>query len=148
MVSVRKWGGEPDDYLRIHDFIDLTKIAHPDLRHRAILHNATGCYIAEMVFGHNIENSNGKLVSVRDIAEQHILDDLGFIPTISDYLNLMPMPNWIGGRPKKHETIKLNGSTVSLQELKDKLKSLPEDMVYDGSRPDRTVPNYTQELVD
>lgn len=98
--SVKKWGGKPEDYLPIHDFIDCSKAAHPDMRHRAILHNALGCFIVERVFGHNLTNSEGRLVSTRDVAEQHILDDMGFIPTISDYLKDMPMYDWLGG-PKR-----------------------------------------------
>lgn len=107
-VSVSKWGGKPEDYLKIHDWFDQTKSAHPDMRHRAILHNSMGCYIAEQVFGHNITNSDGKLVSVRDIAEQHIIDDMGTIPTISDYLNGMPMYDWLGGKKREKKTININ----------------------------------------
>lgn len=96
-VSVKKWGGKEEDYQAIHDFLDMTKSAHADMRHRAILHNTMGPYIAERVFGVNITNSDGKLISVRDVAEQHILDDMGRIPSLSDYLNGMPMYDWLGG---------------------------------------------------
>lgn len=102
--SAKRWGGLPQDYQAIHDFLDSPKSAHPDMRHRAILHNSLGPFIAERVFGTNITNSDGKLVSVRDIAERHILEDVGFIPTVSDYLNLMPMPDWIGGPARKIES--------------------------------------------
>ena len=103
-ISVRKWGGKPEDYQEIHDFFDWSKQCHPDMRHRAILHNSLGCYIAERLFGINITNSEGKLVSVRDIAEQHIIDDMGRIPTVSDYLNEMPMYSWLGGPKVKKST--------------------------------------------
>lgn len=104
-VSVTKWGGVPEDYQEIHDFLDMSKAAHPDMRHRAILHNAMGPFIAERVFGVNIANSDGKLVSVRDIAEQHIIDDMGRIPTISDYLDGMPMYDWLGGKKREKRSI-------------------------------------------
>lgn len=100
-VSVRKWGGVESDYQDIHDFLDCTKSSHADMRHRAILHNSMGPYIAERVFGKNIRNSDGKLVSVRDVAEQHILDDMGRIPSVSDYLNGMPFYDWLGGKKVK-----------------------------------------------
>lgn len=96
-VSVKKWGGKEEDYQEIHDFLDSSKACHPDMRHRAILHSSFGIYICEKVFGINIKNSDGKLVSVRDIAERHVLDDMGRIPTVSDYLNGMPMYTWLGG---------------------------------------------------
>jgi len=97
-VSARKFGGSPEDYQEIHDFIDSTKAAFPDMRHRAILHNSFGIFICEKIFGINIKNSAGQLVSVRDIAEQHVIDDMGRIPTLQDYLEGMPLYDWLGGR--------------------------------------------------
>lgn len=102
-MSVKKFGGKPEDYFDIHQFIDSSKMAFPDMRHRAILHNSFGCYVAERVFGINLTNSDGKLVSVRDVAEQHIIDDMGRIPTLQDYLGDMPFYSWLGG-PKKTVT--------------------------------------------
>jgi hypothetical protein len=106
LVSARKFGGKPEDYQEIHDFLDSSKAAFPDMRHRAILHSSFGIYICEKVFGINIENSAGQLVSVRDIAEQHVIDDMGRIPTVQDYLSGMPMYDWLGGR--KSTKTKLN----------------------------------------
>lgn len=103
MGSARRHGGRPEDYQEIHDFLDLPKSAHPDIKHRALLHNSLGPYICERVFGTTIVNSDGKTVSVRDIAEEHILEDMGRIPTVSDYLDGMPMYEWLGG-PKRRVT--------------------------------------------
>ena len=50
-LSVKKFGGTIEDYMDIHEFIDSTKAALPDVRHRAILHSAFGCYLTEKVFG-------------------------------------------------------------------------------------------------
>lgn len=95
--SAREWGGKPEDYQAIHDFIDSSKAHVPDMRHRAILHSSFGCYLAEQVFGTLITNSDGKHVSVRDVAEKHIIEDLGFIPTVQDYLNHMEAAPWMSG---------------------------------------------------
>lgn len=105
--SVKKWGGKPEDYQAIHDLLDLPKSAHPDMRHRAILHNSLGPFLVEKVFGVTITNSDGRVVSVRDIAEQHIIEDMGRIPTVSDYLNDMPFYDWLGGKAKIRTTISL-----------------------------------------
>jgi hypothetical protein len=104
-VSVNKWGGKEEDYQSIHDWLDQTKSHFPDMRHRAILHSSFGIFLCEQVFGINIKNSDGRLVSVRDIAEQHVIDDIGRIPTVQDYLQHMPMYDWLGG--KKSEKIKI-----------------------------------------
>lgn len=102
LISVKKFGGKPEDYQAIHDFFDQTKAHVPDMRHRAILHNSFGIFLCEQFFGVTIENSDGKIVSVRDVGEQHMLDDLGYIPTVQDYLRHLPMLDWLGG-PKRRK---------------------------------------------
>jgi len=67
------------------------------MRHRAILHNSFGCYLAQQVFGNYITNCMGKDVSVRDVAEDHIIQDLGFIPTIEKWVSNIPIESWMYG---------------------------------------------------
>jgi hypothetical protein len=95
--SAAKFGGTPSDYIKIHEYFDSTKSSHADVRHRAILHTAFGIYLVADVFGHHITNSDGKTVSVRDIGEQHVMEDLGRIPSMSDYLNHMTIEDWMMG---------------------------------------------------
>lgn len=95
--SKQKYGGEIEDYLEIHTFFDSTKSAHPDIRHRAILHNAFGIFLIEKVFGAYITNSDGNLVATRDIAEDHVMQDMGTIPTLEDWLKEMPIKDWMQG---------------------------------------------------
>lgn len=93
--SVKRYGGETDDYLEIHTFMDSSKITYADVRHRAILHNSFGPFIAEKVFGYYLTNSEGKKIPVRQIAEDHIVEDLGFIPSVEDWLKTMPRLPWM-----------------------------------------------------
>ena len=101
-ISVKRHGGHVDDYLKIHNFIDSSKSNMPDVRHRALLHSSFGCFLAEQVFGTYITNSDGNMISVRDIAEEHIQEDLGFIPTVERWLNTMPIELWMSGSVKKN----------------------------------------------
>lgn len=98
--SVKKYGGTVEDYLPIHDFIDSSKAAMPDVRHRAILHSAFGIFLVEKVFGVYFTNSAGKTVQTRDVAEEHVIEDLGHIPTLEKYLNHMELAQWMGGPTK------------------------------------------------
>ena len=50
--SARKFGGKPDDYISIHNFFDWSKSTIGDIRHRVILHNTFGCFLAEKLFGY------------------------------------------------------------------------------------------------
>lgn len=96
-TSARKYGGKPEDYYAIHTFIDGSKAAVADMRHRAALHNAFGCFVIEAVFGITAVNSEGKTYSPRDVAEDHIIEDLGFIPTLEMWLKNMALQPWMGG---------------------------------------------------
>lgn len=98
LSSARRFGGTPEDYLEIHNLMDSSKAAMPDNRHRALTHNSWFIgYVVERVFGVTITNSAGKVVSVRDVAEQHVLEDFGgrFIPTPQDYLGEMEFQPWM-----------------------------------------------------
>lgn len=109
-MSVKKFGGNIEDYIDIHDWFDSTKAHIPDATHRMVLHNSFGIYLCEQVFGEIIQtqngtfkrmpyitNSSGKQVSVRDIAEQHVIDDLGHIPTLEKCMQGLPMHSWATG---------------------------------------------------
>lgn len=100
-IHTKKYGGKPEDYADIDDFIDSSKASVPDVRHRAILHSSFGCFIVEKVFGRTRVNSDGKEYSPRDVAEDHIIQDLGFIPTMEHYLNNMTIQEWMSGTMKK-----------------------------------------------
>lgn len=95
--SVRRWGGKPEDYQAIHDWFDQSKAAMPDMRHRAVLHSAFGIFLCEKQFGITITNSDGRVVSVRDIGEDHVVEDLGFIPTLERWLQHLPVEEWMLG---------------------------------------------------
>lgn len=95
--SVRRYGGVETDYLHIHNWFDSTKAAWADVRHRALLHNTFGIFLAEQLFGVTLTNSDGKVVSVRDVAEDHVVEDCGFIPTIEKWLKNLPDEPWMRG---------------------------------------------------
>lgn len=98
--SVKRYGGVPEDYLMIHNWFDSTKAATADFYHRAILHNTFGIFLAEQLFGVTLTNSDGKVVSVRSVAEDHVMEDCqGKIPTIDDWLGeLKPTKPWMIGK--------------------------------------------------
>ena len=108
-ISAHKWGGKPEDYQHLHDWFDHTKAHFADVRHRALLHNSWGIFLLEQIFGTHFVNSDGKEVSVRDVGEQHVLDDLGHIPSLDECMKNLPMEAWFGGpiRGKKIKKIVL-----------------------------------------
>lgn len=121
--SAKKFGGIPEDYLPIHNLMDSSKGSIGDNRHRCLTHNSW--FISadgplERIFGVNIKNSDGKLISVRDVGEQHILEDFGmkFIPTPQDYLQEMEIKSWMDGQgvPSSFAKIARSGSKKSIKD--------------------------------
>ena len=96
--SADKFGGLSVDYLEIHQFMDSSKAVMADKRHRALTHNSW--FISQVlprVFGETISNAEGKEVSVRDIGEQHVLEDFAgvFIPSAQDWLQEIELRTWM-----------------------------------------------------
>jgi hypothetical protein len=97
--SVKRYGGTVEDYIHIHNWFDSTKAATADFYHRAILHNSFGIFLAEQLFGVTLNNSEGKIISVRDVAENHVMEDCcGRIPTIDDWLKDLEPKAWMVGK--------------------------------------------------
>ena len=101
--SAKKYGGNYEDYLDIHQFMDSSKSAMADVRHRCLLHSSFGCFVVEQVFGVVRVNSAGKQYSPRDVAEDHCIEDLGFIPSVERWLGNMSIQQWMGGPANKNE---------------------------------------------
>lgn len=99
--SARKFGGKPEDYLAIHHWFDQSKEHMSDMRHRALRHHTAGIYECERVFGTSLVNSDGKTVYTRYIGEQHIIEDLGFIPSLEDWFENMELQDWMMARDKR-----------------------------------------------
>lgn len=89
--SAKSWGGFPEDYIEIHNWFDETKAFTGDWTHRAIRHHSLGIEECIQKFGHSITNSDKKVIPVKIIAEKHVTEDCGFIPTPSDYLVVLKL---------------------------------------------------------
>ncbi len=137
--SAKQHGGKPEDYLDIHNWFDETKAIVADPRHRALRHHAEGIFLCERIFGVTRVNSEGRTYSVRDIGEQHVLEDFAgrFIPTAQDYLQELSIQDWMingKGAPPSYAQISAHRKRKT-----DAAERGPRtsDMVFDGKR--RTV---------
>lgn len=115
LSSQKRWGGEAEEYLSIHDLMDSSKSTIADSRHRALTHNAYFInVIIPKIFGDTFINSVGRTVSTKDVAEQHVLEDFNgrFIPSAQDYLEGIPMQDWMlngrKGTPPSYRVIGKN----------------------------------------
>lgn len=118
-TAAKRWGGTPDDYIAIETFIDSSKQVLGDVRHRALYHHTMGVFLCAQIFGQTITVKRSELhpavnVPVRLIAEQHIIEDLGWLPTPANYLEGMPVKAWMSGAQLKD---------VPLKQLLDELEA-------------------------
>jgi hypothetical protein len=97
--SAKKFGGVWEDYIAIHELLDSSKAVIADNRHRALTHNSWFIStIIPKIFGEVFKRpSDGCLVSTRDVAELHVLEDYRkrFIPSASDFLSNIPFEPWM-----------------------------------------------------
>lgn len=112
LSSARKFGGDPERYEPIHSFLDSSKAVIADNRHRALTHNSWFLSVVlERVFGVTIDNGEGKLISVRDIGEQHVMEDFGgFIPSGQDFLGELEYKYWMEGRGRPASFAKIESN--------------------------------------
>jgi len=104
LSSVKKWGGRVGDYLPIHEWFDASKELHGDFRHRALRHHTHGIFEAQRIFGDTITLAGGRVIPVRWVGEQHVIEDLGFLPTLSDWVARIEPAPWMNrSRPLSRE---------------------------------------------
>lgn len=95
--AAHKWGGSPDQYIDIEEFIDSSKKILGDVRHRSLYHHTEGIWLCQRIFGRVIAIGH-KQVPVRLVAEQHVMEDLGWLPSPADYIGGMPIKPWMSGK--------------------------------------------------
>jgi hypothetical protein len=111
LSSVKKWGGSAADYQPIHDWFDQSKMLISDFRHRALRHHAEGIFMAETLFGLTLTLSTGRVVPVRWIGEQHVREDLGFIPSFADWVKAIRPEPWMGRALRLSDGLEGTGET-------------------------------------
>jgi hypothetical protein len=88
--SSKKFGGEPEEYMKYHEWFDETKSWIGHSKHRMFRHHSEGIFELERVFGVSFVNSVGKTVYTRYIGEQHVKEDcFGYIPSAKEWVKAL-----------------------------------------------------------
>ena len=88
--SAEQFGGDAQTYLPLHAFLESSRLHLPDARHRVLLHTTLGVQTVEEVFGLELMG-----VPTRLLVETHIEADLGFVPTVEEALDGLPLEPWL-----------------------------------------------------
>lgn len=83
--------------------------------------------MAETIFGSTITLSTGRVIPVRWIGEQHVREDLGFIPSFAEWVKAIRPEPWMG-RALKLETEAPQPAACGLPDLNSgsEPRSLPQ----------------------
>lgn len=84
--SAARHGGPAAAYMDLHSWMDRSKMALADCRHRLALHNAWGIELGLARFGPALAVPGVGGVPVRALLEGHVSEDLGRIPALGDCL--------------------------------------------------------------
>jgi hypothetical protein len=110
--SAARFGGTADDYLHIHTVMDSSKLFLADWRHRALLHNTFGIHLFEQLMGASFRRkSDDTEVCTRSVITQHIMEDLGAVPTPGEFLREMPIKYWMTGIKEK-DKLRMQALTI------------------------------------
>jgi hypothetical protein len=146
--SAKKYGGIWEDYMQIHEFMDSSKAAFPDNRHRVLTHNSWFVgVVLPRVFGETFKRkSDNQIVCTRDIGEQHCLEDFKFkfMPSAQDYIQEMDflpwMQNGIGEAPSSHKKL------IGDEPLKTQKEELTEEFKEEDIPKINTLSEETIDL--
>lgn len=123
--TVGRHGGAWQDYIEIHNLIDSSKATFATTAHRALLHNELGLTLAVRIFGETIVNSDGATLSVAQIVQEHLEEDVGVVPTLD---------SWLAGLPEQPKTQRFRILPPKMQALAS--DPLPAAAVLFGGIPE------------
>jgi len=94
-LSEKRWGGSWRDYMPIHELVDLSASAYPDMRHRMVLHHVDlGATVVRDILtarGYiappNPVDPQQRPLNIREIVRMHVIEDLGAAVSVSQWVN-------------------------------------------------------------
>ncbi|HEX5080654.1 MAG TPA: hypothetical protein VFY40_01315 [Blastocatellia bacterium] len=102
-ITAYRYGGEWQDWIAIHDWIDRSKAIFPSMQHRMFLHSDFGEWLAIRTHGEMIVAGDGTVIPTRDLFRDHQVEDLGRVVTLAEWLGEIDAAYWTRRRkPPRH----------------------------------------------
>jgi hypothetical protein len=92
--SAKAFGGTPEDYAELHRWMDRSRAGTDALLHRMLAHHTTGIADGVALFGDTWTISTGAQIPTSLVLAGHVREDLGFVPTLDHYIELLRTPRW------------------------------------------------------
>jgi hypothetical protein len=107
-ITSHRYGGEWQDWISIHDWIDRSKAIFPSMQHRMFLHSDFGEWLTVKIHGEVIGSKSGAAISTRDLFRDHQVEDLGRVVTLAEWLREIDADYWMRRRkpPRQFEQVR------------------------------------------
>jgi hypothetical protein len=124
-ITAHRYGGEWQDWIAIHDWIDRSKMIFPSMQHRMFLHSDFGEWLTIKIHGDSIKASDGTVVSIGDLFRDHQVEDLGRVVPLSEWLREIDVEYWGRRRrpPRQLEAVRAGAAA----ELAARWGGIPTD---------------------
>jgi hypothetical protein len=102
-ITAHRYGGEWQDWITVHDWIDRSKVIFPSMQHRMFIHSDFGEWLAVKIHGEAIGANDETVISTRDLFRDHQVEDLGRVVTLAEWLHEIDADYWTRRRkPPRH----------------------------------------------
>jgi hypothetical protein len=107
-ITAHRYGGEWQDWIAIHDWIDRSKAIFPSMQHRMFLHSDFGEWLAVKIHGEAVGAKDGTVIPTRDLFRDHQVEDLGRVVTLAEWMREIDADYWMRRRnpPRSLEQIR------------------------------------------
>ncbi len=107
-ITAHRYGGDWQDWIAIHNWIDRSKAIWPSMQHRIFLHSDFGEWLAVKIHGEAVSSKSGGAISARNLFRDHQVEDLGRVVTLSEWLREVDAAYWTRRRksPRRLEQIR------------------------------------------
>lgn len=90
-ISAKTYGGQWQNYIEVHNFLDSSKAAGAHFKHRFLLHHAEGIELGVRIYGEVLTNSENKQIKTKRLLIDHLIEDVGSIVRVEDWArDLLP----------------------------------------------------------
>lgn len=98
-ITAHRYGGQWQDWIALHDWVDRSKMIFPSMQHRMFLHSDFGEWLTVQIHGESIAAADGTVVATRELFRDHQVEDVGRVVPLAEWLREIDMEYWQRRRP-------------------------------------------------
>lgn len=93
-ITAHRYGGEWQDWIALHDWIDRSKMIFPSMQHRMFLHSDFGEWLTLQIHGESITAADGTVIATRELFRDHQVEDVGRVVPLAEWLREIDTEYW------------------------------------------------------